>query len=130
MTKFSLNYLDHIAIRVKDMEASAQWYKKVLGLKICKFPKWDPYPIFLMQDNFGIALFPAHLDDPELDRSSLNIKIDHFAFNVSNEDFQVALAHYEALDIEYTVKDHYYFHSVYIHDLDGHLVELTTKITL
>lgn len=28
-----LNYLDHVAIHVVDMEKSAAWYEEVLGLK-------------------------------------------------------------------------------------------------
>lgn len=30
--ELKLDFLDHIAIRVKDMQISAEWYQKVLGL--------------------------------------------------------------------------------------------------
>ena len=31
--KIEIEFLDHVAIRVADLEASALWYEKVLGLK-------------------------------------------------------------------------------------------------
>ena len=123
-----LNYIDHVAIRVKDLEASAKWYETVLGLKKCAPKKWRPFPIFMMQEKFGVALFPANLDDTALPKTSRNIKIDHFAFNVSNEDFQKAQDHYEALGLSFHIQDHYYFHSMYTEDPDGHTVELTTLV--
>lgn len=33
MSNFKIEQLDHVAIRVADMEISAQWYEKVPGLK-------------------------------------------------------------------------------------------------
>ena len=120
--KFEINFLDHVAIRVNDMEVSAAWYQKVLGLRIVKVAKWDPFPIFLLAGKTGIALFPANRNDLALDAPSKNVKIDHYAFNVSNENFKKALAHYTALGIVHEIKDHHYFHSVYTQDPDGHSV--------
>lgn len=126
MHDFKIDFLDHVALHVKDLEVSASWYEKVLGLKRYKLEKWGEYPIFLLAGKTGLALFPANLDDPELDSDSDNIKIDHFAFNVTNENFEMARKKYELLNIEYTFKDHFYYHSIYTKDLDGHTVELTT----
>ena len=58
----------------------------------------------------------------------MNSRIDHFAFNVSNEDFELAKAHFERMGIEFKAQDHYYFHSLYVRDPDGHTVELTTAV--
>ena len=126
MTNFEIEGLDHVAIRVADMEISAQWYENVLGLKRYKLEKWGEFPIFLLSGKSGIALFPANLEDPEVSPSTLNIKIDHFAFNVTNENFDKARARYEELGMKFQFKDHYYFHSIYTNDPDGHIVELTT----
>lgn len=125
---FEIDYLDHVAIRVKDMNLSSKWYSEVLGLEIVKKDKWGTFPIFLMNKNFGIALFPANTNDPVLDLKSKNIKIDHFAFNVSNDDFEEAQQYFEQKNISFDFQDHHYFHSIYLSDPDGHKVELTTLV--
>ncbi len=45
--KIEIEFLDFVAIRVADMEASAAWYQKVLGLKRYKLPEWGDFPLFL-----------------------------------------------------------------------------------
>ncbi|MEE9362419.1 MAG: VOC family protein [Cellulophaga sp.] len=128
MEAFKIDGLDHIAIRVKDMEASIAWYEKVLGLKKCKLEKWGDFPIFMLAGKVGVALFPANTTDVKLDATSKNVKIDHFAFNVTNENFEKAKNRYTELGLEYHIQDHFYFHSIYTKDLDGHTVELTTLV--
>ena len=122
----TLNFLDHVAIRVKDMRISVAWYEQVLGLQKYQMPKWGAFPIFLLSGKCGVALFPANPDDPELDLGSKNVKIDHFAFNVSQENFAKAQQRYTALNLVFNIQDHHYFHSIYTKDPDGHTVELTT----
>lgn len=124
--EIEIEFLDHVAIRVKDMDVSAEWYQEVLGLKKYQLPKWGDYPIFLLSGKSGIALFPANSHDIELESNSNNVKIDHFAFNVTKENFEKAKKRYTELNLEFTIKDHYYFHSMYTEDPDGHTVELTT----
>ncbi|MCW5519762.1 VOC family protein [Aureitalea sp. L0-47] len=126
--KFEINGLDHVAIRVKDLERSAEWYTKLLGLKRYQTPEWGHYPVFLLANRSGIALFPANPNDTAIDPTSRNVKLDHFAFNVSRENFEKARKHYEELDMDYTFSDHHYFHSIYTKDPDGHTVELTTIV--
>lgn len=128
MVDFQLDFLDHVAIRVKDIDASVAWYTKVLGLKRYQLPEWGEFPIFMLSGKTGIALFPANENHPKLDPTSKNIKIDHFAFQVSNEAFAKARKHYEALGLDYNFQDHHYFHSIYTKDIDGHTVELTTLV--
>jgi len=129
MPAFKINFLDHVAIRIKDMNRSADWYEKVLGLKKYQLPEWGEYPIFLLSGKSGIALFPARSGDPVLDPQSRNVKIDHFAFNLRREEFEKAQKHFTELGLEFSFQDHHYFHSIYIKDPDGHTVELTTIVT-
>jgi len=126
--EISLEFLDHVAIRVKDLNASVDWYEKVLGLKKYQMPEWGEFPIFLLSGKSGIALFPANLSDTKLESKSKNVKIDHFAFNVTKENFEKAKKRYTALNLEFNIQDHHYFHSIYTKDPDGHTVELTTIV--
>ena len=125
---FSINFLDHVAIYVADMDRSIAWYEKVVGLKKVQLKEWGTVPTFMLSGKTGIAIFPAEY----LERSSSNsfkfVKIDHFAFNVSNEDFEKAKLYFESMDIKYQFQDHHYFHSIYLKDPDQHKVELTTLV--
>lgn len=124
-----LNHIDHVAIHVKDMERSANWYADVLGLERHLPEAWGEYPIFMDSGNFGIAIFPAkdHSLVP-VGRQFKGVKNDHFAFNVDGENFAKARKHYEELGLDYVFNDHIYFHSIYVKDPDGHTVELTTQV--
>ncbi len=128
MADFQVDFLDHVAIRVKDLEVAAQWYERVLGLQRYSLKEWQPFPIFLLAGKTGVALFPANTDHPSLDPASKNVKIDHFAFQLNAENFAKARTHYEQLGIAYEFQDHHYFHSIYTKDPDGHTVELTTLV--
>lgn len=128
MTAFEIDFLDHVAIRVKDVKASAEWYEKVLGLRPYQVPEWGVFPVFMLANKTGIALFPAKTDDVKLDAASKNVRIDHFAFHVSPKNFEKAKKRYEALGISYEFQDHVHFHSIYARDPDGHVVELTTLV--
>ncbi|MEK7257773.1 MAG: VOC family protein [Bacteroidota bacterium] len=123
-----LRFLDHVAIRVADMERSARWYEKVLGMKRCTFPEWGAFPIFMLAGKCGVAIFPANPGHPGTEERFKGIKIDHFAFNVDRANFEKARQRYESLGIEYDFQDHTFFHSIYTLDPDGHKVELTTLV--
>ena len=128
MKSFKLNFLDHVAIRVNDMNISIEWYVKVLGLKKYKLEKWGEYPVFMLSGKSGIAIFPANLEHERLNQDSRNVKIDHFAFNLSNKDFNNAQEHFKSIGLNFQFQDHHYFHSIYLKDPDNHTVELTTLV--
>lgn len=122
MPNFKIDYLDHVAIRVADLNRSAEWYQKTLGLQKYQLEKWGSFPIFLFAGKSGVALFPEKEEVENFPKSD----IDHFAFNVTNENFQKAMKEFEQKGIKYIFKDHFYFQSLYLQDPDDHTVELTT----
>ena len=125
MSTFKINFLDHVAIRVNDIEISAKWYETVLGLKRYQLEAWGPYPIFMLSGKSGVAIFPDQLKEGASTLIDKRVKIDHFAFNVSQDNYEKAKSHLKHLRIAYTEQDHTYFDSIYIQDPDKHTVELT-----
>jgi len=126
MKAFDINFLDHVAIRVKDMDVSIAWYARVMGLKQYRLEEWGDFPVFMLAGKSGIAIFPANMDHEKINALSRNVKIDHFAFNVSNEDFKKAQLFFKEIGQPFEFQDHHYFHSIYLKDPDNHKVELTT----
>lgn len=123
---FSIRVLEHVGILSIDREKSAQWYQKTLGLTPGHPPIKRGDPLIMLAGQTGVAIFQA--DTKKLDNEELSRRIDHFAFQVSMEDFKNSQKHFQKLNIPFTVKDHYYVLSLYIKDPDGHVVELTTPI--
>ena len=126
MSAFKINFLDHVAIRVTNIEVSANWYESVLGLKRYQLEAWGAYPIFMLSGKSGVAIFPLKSEGGESELTAKYAKIDHFAFNTSKEEFEKAKQHLAHLNIVYTEQDHTYFDSIYLKDPDGYTVELTT----
>ncbi|MFS4466223.1 VOC family protein [Maribacter sp. 2210JD10-5] len=125
---FKIDFLDHVAIRVADLQASILWYEKVLGLQKYQLPEWGKFPVFMLAGKSGVALFPISIDNQRTKPSPKNDTIDHFAFNVSQTNFEKAKKRYQILKLDFSIQDHHYFHSIYTKDPDGHTVELTTLV--
>ena len=125
---FELKYLDHIAIRVRDLEKSAKWYEEVLGLKRIKPKEWGDFPIMMSAGNSGIALFSSKTDNPKNIPEGDYIAAFHFAFRVSNEDFEKVQKHLDVNKIEYEFQDLIHFHSFFISDPDNYQIEITTQL--
>ncbi len=126
---FSIKSLDHVALRVKDLEESASWYERILGLKRLQPEEWKPFPIFMTtEDGTGIALFPSRTENPKPLPEGDWIKGDHYAFLVDNVNFNQAQQHLKLEEVTFEFQDHLYFYSIYFRDPDGHRLELTTKV--
>ena len=126
---FNIKTLDHVALRVSDLEASAKWYQRVLGLQRIQPEEWTPFPIFMVAENgTGIALFPTRSKAAENLPPGDWIKGDHYAFQVDQSNFERAQEHLNKEQIPFAFQDHLYFHSIYFEDPDDHQLELTTQV--
>lgn len=124
-----LQHIDHIALTVRDAEASTRWYCDVLGLEH-RFPGiWGGVPAMLFVGDTGLALFPTSVPDPHDPPSSDTITMRHFAFRVTREGFAAAQADLRRRGIAFEFQDHDISYSIYFNDPDGHRVELTTYET-
>lgn len=122
--KVDIDRVHHIVLNVTDLEASLDFYTKILGLEISGRTK-DGKSAFLTfgKEHHDLALFQrATGPQPAPDQPG----IIHIAFRVA--DFQVLQETYEELlemgvEIDRTIQ-HNITNSVYVKDPDGIVIEL------
>jgi catechol 2,3-dioxygenase-like lactoylglutathione lyase family enzyme len=119
---------DHVALAVGDPEASARWYKDVLGFERKHADVWGSAPAFVSAGGTGLALFKVEgSPKPPPGRDVLTMR--HVAFRVDGANFERAqqLLKERGLDVE--LQDHVVSRSIYFKDPDGHEIEITTYET-
>jgi catechol 2,3-dioxygenase-like lactoylglutathione lyase family enzyme len=119
-----LEGIDHVAIRVSDIERSAKWYIDVLGLERLHEGMWNDVPTFIGKGNTGIALFPASQASKPSTRRE--IRMLHLAFRANRQNFLAAQRELEKRGIKFEFQDHEIAQSIYFRDPDGHQLEITT----
>ena len=117
-----LEGIDHVAMSVRDLEKSAQWYIDVLGFEKRHQGMWDGVPIFIGKGSTALALFPAKSDEP----ASGDIRMLHLALRADRKNFVAAQDELKRRGIKFQFEDHEICHSIYFRDPDGHHLEITT----
>ena len=126
MTGFRIEGIDHVALTVRDLEASIVWYQEVLGLER-PHNAWNNNPAVLCAGDTCVALFAARTDNPaDTPDVSRTIVMKHLAFRVDRPNFEAAQTTLRVKGIEFEFADHEISHSIYFNDLSGHLLEITT----
>jgi catechol 2,3-dioxygenase-like lactoylglutathione lyase family enzyme len=120
-----LQGLDHVALSVRDVERSLEWYVEVLGLERQYEEMWNGIPKFVGKGRTGIALFPTR-DNGKGDRSRGQTRMLHFALRADRENFARAERELRERGIAFRFEDHGIALSIYFRDPDGHEVEVTT----
>ncbi len=121
-----LEGIDHVAVGVRDIKQSADWYIEVLGFERLHENMWDGIPIFIGKGNTAIALFPAKPDSKPPSLSHRERRMLHLAFRANRENFVAAQRELKNRGIEFEFQDHEISHSIYFRDPDGHALEITT----
>jgi catechol 2,3-dioxygenase-like lactoylglutathione lyase family enzyme len=125
-TGFRIEGIDHVALTVRDLEASIAWYQEVLGLER-PHNAWNNNPAVLCAGDTCVALFAARTDNPaETPDIYTTIVMKHLAFRVDRPNFEAAQTTLRARGIDFKFADHDISHSIYFNDLSGHLLEITT----
>jgi catechol 2,3-dioxygenase-like lactoylglutathione lyase family enzyme len=122
---FQLEGIDHVALAVRDISRSIDWYRDVLGFEHRLPGIWDGVPAFIGKGTTAIALFPVQTDAPS-PRPRGSITMLHLAFRASRADFLAAQRDLRARGIEFQFQDHEISQSIYFRDPDGHELEITT----
>jgi len=124
----NLQAIDHVALSVRDVERSAQWYVDVLGFERQHGDVWGEYPVFVGKNDAAIALFPIRKKE-STSSGSLSpspIRVLHFAFRANRSEFVKAQEELTQRGIKFEFQDHKISHSIYFDDPDGHELEITT----
>jgi len=123
---FELERLDHVALTVADVDRSIEWYREVLGLEHVHEDEWGRNPAFLTSGSTGLALFPARGSGAPPAGHPDGLAMWHLAFRADRRNFDRAREQLGSRDIDFSFSDHGLAHSIYFHDPDGHLIEITT----
>jgi catechol 2,3-dioxygenase-like lactoylglutathione lyase family enzyme len=123
---FELEGLDHVALGVRDVERSADWYVDVLGFERRYDGMWGGVPVFVARGQTAIALFPAKSDpaNPSLPRKQDGML--HLALRANRTNFVAAQRELTNRGIAFHFQDHEISQSIYFRDPDGIELEITT----
>ena len=130
--KFRVKSIDHVEVFVRDIEASAQWYRDVLGLE--RVMAWDPEPLMIGRGGTKLALFRAPrgsrpLGSREHKALARRVRIHRVAFLTDPRGFVAAQKRLDERGIAFRGPiDHGATRSIYFHDLDGILLEITHPV--
>jgi catechol 2,3-dioxygenase-like lactoylglutathione lyase family enzyme len=121
-----LEGIDHVALAVRDVARSAEWYQEVLELARLHEEVWGDYPAVVGLGTTAIALFPVEGDDPLPAPGRDTLAMRHVAFRADQAGFKAAQARLKERGIVFEFQDHEIAHSIYFRDPDGHMIEITT----
>jgi catechol 2,3-dioxygenase-like lactoylglutathione lyase family enzyme len=121
-----LEGIDHVAMSVRNVEHSAQWYIDVLGFERRHQGMWDSIPIFIGKGTTSIALFRATSNARSTSATRGDVRMLHLAFRANHKNFLAAQEELKQLGIRFEFQDHEISHSIYFSDPDGHKLEITT----
>lgn len=121
--KMKLDFLDHFAISVKNLQTSFDWYKSVFGFEM--YHQWKTtWLIQLGEMKIGLFERPQATAIDDLDSK---IAFQHVAFHASPEAMLGAIVELQNLKIQYEgPEDTGVAYSIFVNDPDGHLLEITT----
>src|SRR5215469_1685073 len=119
--------LDHLVLRVADLDRAIRFYGEVLGCHIERRLD-EPKLVQLRAGTSMIDLVPAG-SAPQSAASAVGRNLDHFAVRIATFDFPALAAHLQQHGIAVgEVRRRYgaegYGSSLYITDPDGNVVEL------
>jgi len=123
---FKLEAIDHVALTVRNVEQSVQWYVEVLGLERRFKKEWGSHPAVVGVGNTSLAIFPVKAVEPAPPPGPETLCYRHVAFRVDRENFERARKELRGRGIELEPQDHGTAHSIYFLDPDGHQLEITT----
>jgi catechol-2,3-dioxygenase len=125
---FRVERIDHVGFTADDVDGLASWYERVFGMKRMHAEYWPDvaggHPLVLSAGSACVALFAAREDARPRPASPADPN-EHVALTVGHANFELAQQELTDLGIDYTIWDHGICDSLYLHDPEGHQIELT-----
>lgn len=121
--------IDHVAVNVRDIDKSLEFYTTVVGLKITEREPSKPGIEYFLDAGPSSLIGVIQADNTEdhhpFKHSGLGA--NHFSFRLDSRDFETYIKHLEShgVKIEYAKKRPKSW-SLYFYDLDGNKVEATS----
>ncbi len=123
--RMQLEGIDHVALAVRDVEQSADWYVEVLGFERLYEGMWNGVPCFIGKGSTAIALFPVRDDSGSGARAAKRSML-HLAFRADRKNFLAAQEELKRRGIRFEFQDHEISHSIYFRDPNEIELEITT----
>jgi len=123
---FELEGLDHVALAVRDVEHSANWYVDVLGFERRYQGMWNGVPAFVARGKTALALFPGGNDSASPSQRRETRGMLHLALRADRGNFAAAQRGLLSRGIPFHFQDHEISLSIYFRDPDGIELEITT----
>ena len=118
----------HVVLKVRDLDASAAFYRDVIGLKEVAPGTFGAPMVFFSatgDNHHDLALAEVGRDAPDAPANAVGLY--HVALKIGEtlEQLRAARAHLEAQGItNLRLRDHTVSQSIYLSDPDGHGIEL------
>jgi len=121
--------LGEIAFRVADLDASQEFYERVVGLELMR--RFPTSAFFRIADGVAghtqiVALFDRSDSANYTGLDPARTTVDHAAFGIELADYEPEKARLEALGIPVETREHEWTHwrSIFFNDPDGNTLEL------
>lgn len=118
--------IDHVALSVRDVERSVEWYIDVLGFERRYEGMWEGVPTFVGKGTTALALFPVRETESRIAPRPASVTMLHLALRTDRANFLNAQNELKERGIKFNFQDHEISHSIYFRDPDGHELEITT----
>jgi len=129
MSIVNISGLDHVALKVRDLKRSIEFYQRVFGFEIKEGECEDNWVIIGVKDKIYLCLYESR--EVDISRNT----IYHWGFNIVNaeslntlsQELQKQGVKVDCLDNgEDGVCDYGVSQSLYVFDPDGYVIELST----
>ena len=120
--------IDHVAINVRDIDKSVEFYTKVIGLAITQREPSNPgVEYFLDCGPSLIGIIQAKDFGSQHAFANEGLGANHFSFRVHSDDFETMIQRLEKnnVTIEFAKKREKSW-SLYFYDIDGNKLEVTS----